>query len=100
MKEDARTLVLSAQEEKRRLAIRLCGKDQPVKKIVEMTSVSAKAVSNWIKKYRPGGWPALKSRKRGKAMGTNRHLSPAQEAWLQTLLMDKTPEQIKLDAAL
>ena len=65
-----------------------------------MISVSARAVSNWIKKYRLGGWPPLKSRKRGKAMDTNRHLSPAQEAWLQTLLMHKTPEQIKLDAAL
>ena len=100
MKEDARTLVLSAQEEKRRLIIKLCGKDQPAKEIVEMTSVSARAVSNWTKKYRLSGWPALKPRKRGKAMGTNRHLLPAQEAWLQTLLMDKTPEQIKLDAAL
>ena len=33
-------------------------------------------------------------------MDTNRHLSLARAAWLQTLLMDKTPEQIKLDAAL
>ena len=57
MKEDARTLVLSAQEEKRRLAIRLYGKYQPVKEILEMTSVSARAVSNWIKKYRLAGQP-------------------------------------------
>lgn len=100
MKTDARSLPAAAQEEKRKLAIKLWKKEMQLKEIAEMLEVSSKAVSNWIKRYKATGSAGLKSKKRGVAVGSNRQLSPEQEATIQKLITDKAPDQLKLDYAL
>jgi transposase len=99
-KEDARKLSPSAQEEKRKLAIRLWKKGQMQKDIAEIVGVSPQSVSAWIKRYKAEGASSLKGRKRGPELGVSRHLSPEQEKDLQQMICDKTPDQIKLDYAL
>ena len=99
-KEDARTLVPAAQEEKRKLAIRLWKKGYLKKEVAETVGVSSKAVSGWIKRYQSGGLPSLKARKRGPETGVGRHLTAAQEKRVQRFLTDKTPDQLKLEYVL
>lgn len=100
MKEDARKLPPSAQEEKRKLAIKLWKKGHQIKDAAETVGVSSQAVSGWVKRYKAEGASALKARKRGIKLGMGRHLTEAQEARVRKLIMDKTPDQMKLDYAL
>ena len=100
MKTDARSLPAPAQEEKRNLAIKLWTKGMLLKDIAELLEVSSKAVGNWIKRYKQQGASALKSKKRGVAMGTNRQLTPEQESRIRKQIIDKAPDQLKLDYAL
>lgn len=100
MKEDARKLSPSAQEEKRKLAIRLWKKGHPQKEVAEIVGTTPQTLSGWVKRYKTSGFSALNSRKRGKALGTNRSLTADQEAHLKKLLVDKSPDQLKMTYAL
>ena len=97
---DARKLPASAQEEKRKLAIKLWKKDKLIKDIAEIVEVTPKAVGGWIKRYQAGGMSALVSKKRGMPVGQNRHLTHDQEIKIQKLIKDKAPDQLKLDYVL
>jgi transposase len=94
--EDARKLSPSAQEEKRRLAIKLWKTGKSQKEVAEIVGTTAQTMSGWVKRYRAEGSSALKSRRRGIEVGTNRHLSLEQEKHLQKLIIDKTPDQLKM----
>lgn len=98
--EDARKLPPSAQEEKRKLAIRLWKRGQLIKDVAETVGVSPQAVSGWIKRYKTGGLAALKARKRGPEVGQTRQLTPEQEKLLQKLITNNTPDQLKFAYAL
>ena len=100
MIEDARKLPPSAQEEKRKLAIKLWKKNQLIKDVAETVGVSPQAVSGWIKRYKSGGMSALKAQRRGYPEGTNRQLDADQENTIQKLIKDKAPDQLKLDYVL
>ena len=99
MKIDARKLHSSAQEEKRRTAIKLWKKELAVSDIAITLDVSTKAVGNWITAYQSGGMAALKSRKRGHS-GVGHRLSKSQEELIKKLITDKLPDQLKLDYVL
>ena len=98
--EDARKLPPAAQEEKRKLAIRLWKQGMQIKKVAETVGVSAQAVSGWIKRYKAGGLSALNSKRRGPPTGQTRRLTQEQEKHLQKLIRDRAPDQLKLDYAL
>ncbi len=56
--EDARKLPSSAQEEKRKLTIRLWKRGNLIKDVAETVGVIPLAASGWIKKYKVGGLAA------------------------------------------
>jgi hypothetical protein len=65
------------------------------------SSVSAKATSApFVKKYERGGLDAIKPGLRGRRHGAQRELTAEQEAASQKLMVDKTPDQLKLSFAL
>lgn len=97
---DARKLPGSAQEEKRKLAIKLWKKNKLLKDIAEIVEVTPKAVGGWIKRYQSEGMSSLRSQKRGRRIGQNRHLTAKQETRIQTQIKDNAPDQLKLDYAL
>lgn len=97
--EDARKLTPSAQEEKRKLAIRLWTKGHLIKDVAETVGVSAQAVSGWVNRYKKEGPSSLKAKKRGPKQG-NRSLDESQEKRIRQLIEDKTPDQLKLDYVL
>jgi transposase len=100
MTEDARKLPASAQEEKRKLAIKLWKQNKLIKDIAEIVEVTPKAVGGWIKRYQAGGASSLRSQKRGRRTGQNRHLTDEQETRIRGLIKDKAPDQLKLDYVL
>lgn len=95
-KEDARKLSPSAQEEKRKLAIKLWEAGKSQKEVAEMVGTTPQTMSGWVKRYRAEGNEALKSRKRGIETGVNRRLTPDQEKHVRKLIVDKTPDQLKM----
>ncbi len=68
--------------------------------IGEVVGVHADTVGRWLKAYWKQGAQALKSKRRGRCKGSGRRLNAAQERRIQKLLIDKTPDQLKLPYAL
>ncbi len=100
MNEDARTLPSAAQEEKRKQAVRLYKRKMNYREISEVVGVTQLTVGKWIRKYKAEGLTALKSRTRGRPQGVGRWLDANQEKAIRRQIMDKTPDQLKLDYAL
>lgn len=91
---DARKLSASAIEEKRRQAVKLRSKGLTRAEIGGIVGVHADTVGRWLKVYRFGGAKALTLKRRGRREGSGRRLD--KERKVQRLLIDKTPEQLKL----
>lgn len=99
-KRDARRLTPEAQFEIRRQAIRLYEAGTSNKEIAKRLEVDANTVGNWIFKFRDGGLDSLKPRKRGPKLTTKLKISVEIQAVIRLKLIDKTPEQYKLEFAL
>ena len=99
-KEDARTLLPETQEHIRRQAIRLKKKGKKYVAIAEIVGVHRNTVSNWWKTYEREGAKGLKAKKRGFEPGQWRTLDAAQEREIQGVIVEKTPDQLKLVFAL
>jgi transposase len=97
---DARSLPAAAQEEKRRTAIRLRQEQQTFAEIGAVLGVHWATVRGWWERYQGGGLAALAAQRRGRRVGTQRTLTPAQERTIQQLLIDKTPDQLRMPFAL
>jgi transposase len=99
-REDGRKLSVDAQEECRKTIVRMRKQGKKLKEIGAAVSLSRTAVCKALKTFRKGGWKALRGKQRGTKMGENRHLTGAQEAAIRGKIIDRRPEQLKLDFAL
>ena len=99
-KDDARTLLPETQEHLRRQAIRLKKNGNTYVKIAEIVGVHRNTVSNWWKVYEREGAQGLNAKPRGFAPGQWRTLTVTQEQEIQGVMVDKTPDQLKLVFAL
>lgn len=97
---DARKLPASAIEEKRRQAVQLRKKGLTRAEIGEIVGVHADTVGRWLKSYRDRGAQSLKLNPRGRREGSGRRLDGNQERKIKQLLVDKTPDQLKMPYAL
>jgi transposase len=97
---DARKQSLAELHERRRQVIRLHKKKYGVMQIVELTGLSWPAVRMAIDLFEAGGMAALKPKARGRERGDGRSLTPDQEEHIRKLIIDKRPEQLKLEFAL
>jgi transposase len=97
---DARKLTPEAQFEVRRQAIRLKQAGNSNRNIAQQLEVDANTVGNWIAKFRKGGLDSLKPRKRGPKLTTKLKISVELQALIRAKLIDKTPEQYRLEFAL
>ena len=68
--------------------------------IAQVVGVGRGVVGRWITMWKEGGMKALKTNPRGRRHGTGRTLSPSQEKKLKKCLIEKYPEQYKMDFAL
>lgn len=99
-KEDARYQTLEQLHERRKQVVRLHKKEIKVMQIVAMTGLSYPTVRAAIDLYEAGGWAAVRPGLRGRNRGDGRVLSAAQEEAIQRLIIDKRPEQLKMDFSL
>ena len=68
--------------------------------IRENTGFSINTVRETIRKFRDGGMDALKPKKEGRPKGTCMILSEEQCKWVRSVIVDKTPDQMKMPCAL
>lgn len=97
---DARNLNQQTQFELRKHVVRLKEKGMNNAEISEIVGLSQPHISTIWQKYQRGGLDAIKPGVRGRRHGEQRELTAEQEAGIQKLLVDKTPDQLKLAFAL
>ena len=97
---DARTLSPQTQYELRKQVIRLSKKGMANKDVAETVGTTPSHASAIWQAYLAGGIEALKPKVRGRRFGAKRRLTAEQETAVQKLLIDKTPDQLKLPFAL
>lgn len=96
-KENARKQTLEQLHERRKQVVRLHKKALGVMQIVSMTGLSYPAVRACIDLFNAGGWPAIRPALRGRTPGVGRTLTQIQEDCIQRTIIDKRPEQLKMD---
>ena len=99
-KEDARSQTLEQLHERRKQVVRLHKKGIKVMQIVAMTGLSYPTVRAAIDRFESGGWTNVRPTRRGRIKGDGRVLSAAQEEAIQRMIIDKRPEQLKMDFSL
>jgi transposase len=96
-KEDARYQTLEQLYERRKQVVRLHKKGIKIMRIVDMVGLSYPTVRTVIDLFAQGGWPAIRPADRGREQGQGRLLSDEQEQLVQRAIIDKRPEQLKMD---
>ena len=99
-KSDARRLPLPALNERRRRAVKLRLKGKTWKEVSEEAELSVNACRSGFAAWEAGGWKAVNVKKCGRKAGSGRRLTEAQEKHIRRLIVDKTPDQLKLGFAL
>jgi transposase len=97
---DVRKLQPEAIYELRQRAVELKRSGHTHDQIATMLDVSRAASRLWWKRFSEVGITGLSMGQRGRPKGACRTLSPAQERAIQKTIIDKTPEQLKMDFAL
>ena len=97
---DARKVGSEAQLELRRRAIALRRKGRKHGEIARLLDVSESAVRKWWSLYKNKGLSALRLGQRGRPKGSCRTLNAEQERRVKRMIVDKTPEQLKMPFAL
>jgi len=93
---DLRKLPAAALHEKRLQVVRLKEKGFSALQIEELTLVSVNQISKIWRAYLKGGAPALRPKTRGRKQGEQVLLSEKQQKEVRQLIIDKTPDQMKL----
>jgi transposase len=99
-KRDARKLSRDTQYELRCCCIRMLRSGKKQCEVVIALEVSRAAVGRWWRVYQREGMKGLRLKKRGRSQGQKRRLTHEQEESIQRMLVDKTPDQLKLPFAL
>ena len=96
-REDARKQTLEQLHERRKQVVRLHKKAIKIMQIVSMTGLSYPAVRATVDRFEFGGWSAIRPACRGRVRGEGRALTSVQEDVIQRIIIDKRPEQLKMD---
>ena len=99
-KEDFRTVDDSIRSSYRKKGIALIKKGVKKGVVAQMFGVDKNTVSNWWKNYQENGVSSFKSKKKGVKSEDKKLLSTKQEKEIQLMIIDKMPDQLKLDFTL
>lgn len=97
---DARTISPEELLERRKQAVILHRQGMKLAPIARVVGVHRNTVGEWIAKWKEGGSKALKAKSSGRPAGSGRRLTPEREKAIRGMIVDRNPEQIKLDFAL
>ena len=95
-----RKLTPEARQERRRQVIRLRQQSWAYEAIAAELGLSRTGVFDICKRYEQGGAKALADKPCGRPVGVLRALSEEQERDIRRLVIDHTPDQLKMDFAL
>ncbi len=84
----------------RTTAMKLIKSGKKKKEVAELFGVKAGTISEWVKKHKESGVKGLKAKKRGVKSEDKKLLSEEQENQIQRMIVDKMPDQLRLDFAL
>lgn len=84
----------------RKQAVKLIKSGRKKGEVAEIIGVKAGTISEWWKDYEAQGSKGLVSKKKGVKSEDKKLLSGEQEIAIQKMIIDKLPEQLKLDFAL
>lgn len=99
-KTDMRKIGAAGRAERRRTVVTLRAKGWSYETIAQHTGLSRTGVFNICKRIEIVGRTAIEDQPRGRPVGVCRKLSAQQEAQIQKLILDKTPDQLRMDFAL
>jgi transposase len=99
-REDGRKIPREALEERRKVVVRMWKARCKVPEIMAATGACYTSVYLIWRQYQAKGNKAIAVRPRGHKHGDGRHLTPEQELHIQKQIIDKHPDQLKLDFAL
>lgn len=99
-KTDFRTLPEQTRLAFRLRAISLIKSGRSKGEVALIIGVPAATISRWSKQYRTIGKKGLEAKKRGVKSEDKKLLSKEQETAIQKMIVDKMPEQLKMDFAL
>jgi transposase len=97
---DGRCFPIATQEERRRIAVQMRSQGSTLAEIKQAIGISHPTIIKAWKAYQSGGKKALQNKVRGCRKGERRHLSPEQGGLIRKKIIDRLPEQLKLDFAL
>jgi len=97
---DFRTLAEATRLAFRERAISLIQSGKKKGEVAEIIGVQPGTISAWWKSYKLSGKKGLVAKKKGVKSEDKKLLSHAQEIAIQKMIVDKMPEQLKLDFAL
>lgn len=100
VKEDFRTISEEARAVIRKKAIKLILSGKKKKEVAELFGVKNGTVSEWVKSYKNHGSKGLSAKKRGVKSEDKKLLSTTQEKAIQSMIIDRMPDQLKLDYGL
>jgi transposase len=97
---DSRKLKLEALNERRRQVVECRKRGMTQQEVSALVGMSTVTIGKIDRLYREGGMKAVEIVKDGRPAGKGRILTSEQERDAQRLIMDKTPDQLKLPYAL
>jgi transposase len=99
-KEDFRTVSEATRCIIRKRAIKLINGGKKKCEVAVLFGVKNGTVTDWVKSYKAFGYAGLKGKVRGVKSEDKKLLSATQEKAIQGMIIDKMPDQLKLDYAL
>ena len=99
-KVDGRTASLEVKEERRRTVVRMKQEGCSAEQIKVATMLGLPAISHIWNAFKRDGESAVTGKRMGRVVGVGRNLTPTQEGTIRKKIIDKCPDQLKLDFAL
>ena len=96
LKTNAKKLSPDEQFQIRKSIIRLSKQGKKSAEVAEILDVSKRHVEATKKRYKEEGFAGISLKTRGRRLGGNRTLTPAQEKEIREIIIDKNPDQLKL----
>lgn len=97
---DLRTVLDQERNIIRRDAIKMVKRGDKKKDIASFYGIHVNTVRDWWKLYKKEGSTSLSYQKRGAKSENKKLLNPEQESYIQNMIIDVMPDQLKLDFAL
>ena len=99
-RQDGRTLAIDVLNERRRRAVKLRRGGMSLRQVAHAVELSVPTVVAACAAHEAGGWAGVAVGTRGRKQGDGRRLTASQEAAVQRLICEKTPDQLKMPFAL